>query len=245
MFSSACWNAVMLAASLPEKIDLEVEPEVADDRLVELDVRRVRAEELARAAGLAGGEVARVVVQVVPVEDVRVLLGEPRRDEPADDPDVAVRAEVRRAAVTGALEELLLQVRVAPVLDDHVHLAGAEALPGDVLLELLVGDRAADRLGDRAHDVRARLVADPRVDRHVDVAASSPASEAEPPPTRSPRSARRSSRPVVAAAREHERRARRDRSQARPLLPSDPRVPHSISSVVACAISCCSEFWVP
>ena len=47
-------------------------------------------------------------------------------------------------------EELLLEVGVAPVLDHDVDLAGAEALPGDVLLQLLVVDRAAE-LG--LHDV--------------------------------------------------------------------------------------------
>ena len=84
------------------------------------------------------------LLRFLPVEDLRVLLGQPPRDVPADDADVAVLAEVHRAAVTGALEELLLQVGVAPVLDDDVDLAGAEALPGDVLLEVLVVDGAAE-----------------------------------------------------------------------------------------------------
>src|SRR3712207_9296634 len=57
-------------------------------------------------------------------------------------------------------------------LDDDVDLAGAEALPGDVLLEVLVVDRAAELLlGHDAHHVGAGLVAHPRVDGHVDLAA--------------------------------------------------------------------------
>ncbi len=152
--------------------DLEVEVEVAHDGLVELDVGRVGTEELALAARLRGGELVGVLVEVLVVEDVRVLLGEPRRHEPADDPDVALRAEVLGAAVTLVGEELLLQVGVTPVLDHDVDLAGAEALPGDVLLQVLVVDRAAQLvLGDGADDVGAGLVADPRVDGHVELTA--------------------------------------------------------------------------
>ena len=175
MFSSALRNASMLAASRAGEDDLEVQVEVAHDRLVELHVGRVGAQELALAAGLRRGEVLGVLVEVLPLEDVGVLLGEPRRDVPADDADVALRAEVLGGAVTLLGEELLLEVGVAPVLDDDVDLAGAEALPGDVLLELLVVDGAAELLlGDRAHDVGARLVADPGVDGHVQVAALAP-----------------------------------------------------------------------
>ena len=87
-------------------------------------------------------------------------------------PIVAGRAEVLGAAVTRVGEELLLQVGVAPVLEHDVDLAGAEALPGDVLLEVLVVDLAAELLlGDVADDVGVRLVADPRVDRDVELAA--------------------------------------------------------------------------
>ena len=69
-------------------------------------------------------------------------------------------------------EPARVERRVAPVLDDHVDLAGAEALPGDVLLEVLVVDRAAELLlRDRADHVGAGFVADPRVDRHVELAA--------------------------------------------------------------------------
>ena len=162
----------MEAASEPEKTTWKSRSEVAHDRLVELHVRRVGAEELALAAGLRGGELRGVLVEVVVVEDVGVLLGEPRRDEPADDADVALGTEVRRGAVTRLGEELLLEVGVSPVLDDDVDLAGAEALPGDVLLELLVVDGAAELLlGDDADDVGTGLVADPRVDGHVEVAA--------------------------------------------------------------------------
>src|SRR6478752_1177021 len=207
--------------------DLEVEAEVADDRLVELDVRRVRAEELALAAGLGRREVLGEVVQVLVVEDLRVLLGEPRRHVPADDADVAGRPQVHRTAVSGLGEELLLEVGVAPVLQDHVDLAGAEALPGDVLLEVLVLDRAAELgLHQRADHVGVCLVADPRVDRDADVAAV-----ARLRGLRLVLLGLVGDRPaaVAAAGTEHERRARRDRSQASPLLPSDPRVPHSIS----------------
>ena len=191
MFSSALRNASMLGGLRAGEDDLEVEVEVAHDGLVELDVRRVGAEELALAAGLRRGEVRGVLVEVLVVEDVGVLLGEPRRDVPADDADVALRAHVHRGAVALALEELLLQVGVAPVLDDDVDLAGAEALPGDVLLEVLVLDRAAQLvLRDRADDVGAGLVAHPRVDGHVEVAAL--AAPTPRPATRWPRSPRRS-----------------------------------------------------
>jgi hypothetical protein len=61
---------------------------------------------------------------------------------------------------------------VAPVLDHHVDLAVAHALPGDLLLDVLVLDLAAElALGDVADHVRGRLVADPGVDRHVELAA--------------------------------------------------------------------------
>ena len=113
-----------------------------------------------------------VLVQVLVVEDVGVLLGQPRRHVPVDDADVAGRAQVLRAAVTGLGEELLLQVGVTPVLEHDVDVTGAEALPGDVLLELLVVDLAAELLSATwPDDVGVGLVADPRVDRDVEVAA--------------------------------------------------------------------------
>src|SRR6185437_13065934 len=62
--------------------------------------------------------------------------------------------------------------RVAPVLDDDIYLAVAHALPGNLFLDVLVLDLAAQLgLGDVADHVRGRLVADPRVDRHVELAA--------------------------------------------------------------------------
>src|SRR4051812_9139713 len=154
--------------------DLEVQVEVLDQRLVVGDEGRVAVEELALATGLGGLELVGVLVQVLPVEDVGMRLGEPRRDVPADDPLVAVRAGVHRGLV--ALHVLLHEVGVTPVLDDHVDLAAAEALPGDLLLEVLVGHLAAElRLGEVADDVRGRLVAHPRVDGHVEVATAAAA----------------------------------------------------------------------
>ena len=58
MFSSAWRNASMEAASLPEKTTSKSRSRLLDDRLVELDVRRVGAQELALAAGLGGRESA-------------------------------------------------------------------------------------------------------------------------------------------------------------------------------------------
>ena len=57
--------------------DLEVQAEVLHDRLVELDVRRVGAEELALAVGLAGLELGGVLVEVLPL--TRGCPGAPRR----------------------------------------------------------------------------------------------------------------------------------------------------------------------
>jgi hypothetical protein len=54
-------------------------PRFFDERLVVRDERRVAVEELALVAGLGGLEQVGVLVEVVPVGDVRVLLGHPRR----------------------------------------------------------------------------------------------------------------------------------------------------------------------
>ena len=91
----------------------------------------------------------------------------PRRHVPADDPLVAGR--------TGILGDLLLvdvlldQVGVTPVLQDRVDIAGLEALPGDLLLDVLLLDGAAELvLEDVGDDRGVGLVADPRVDRELD-----------------------------------------------------------------------------
>ena len=61
---------------------------------------------------------------------------------------------------------------MAPVLDHDVDLAGAEALPRHLLVEVLVVDGAAELFGrDLPDHVSVGLVADPRVDRHVEIAA--------------------------------------------------------------------------
>ena len=105
-----------------------------------------------------------------------MLLGEPRRDEPADDAHVALGSEVRRGAVALLGEDLLLEVGGGPSPRSRRPPRRAEALPGDVLLELLVLHRAAELLlGHGADDVRAGFVADPRVHGHVEVTALAPA----------------------------------------------------------------------
>src|SRR5690606_25721722 len=60
------------------------------------------------------------------------------------------------------------EVRVAPVLDDDVDVAGLEALPGELLLDLRHLDGVAELvLQQVGHHVGARLVPDPRVDRDL------------------------------------------------------------------------------
>jgi hypothetical protein len=150
--------------------DLEVEVQVAHQRLVIGHIGRIAVEELALATRLRRLEQVGVLVEVLPVGDVRVLLGHPRRHVPADDALVA-----GLAAVDGDLLLLdvgLGQLRVAPVLQDHVDRAGAEALPGDLLGQVLLGHGAAELvLREVADDRGVGLVADPRVDREVDGAA--------------------------------------------------------------------------
>src|SRR3954451_1456298 len=65
--------------------DLEVQLQVLDQRLVVGHEGWVAVQELALTAGLGGLELGGVLVQVLPVGHVRVRLGQPRRDVPADD----------------------------------------------------------------------------------------------------------------------------------------------------------------
>ena len=133
LFLSACWNAVMRRGLAAREDDLVVQAEVGDQRLVVLDEGRVGAEELALVARLGRLEQVGVLVEVVPVGDVRVLVDHPAGDVPADDPGHAVRARVRGQLLVG--DVVLLEVGMAPVLEDDVDLARVEALPGDLLGE--------------------------------------------------------------------------------------------------------------
>ena len=153
-------------------------------------------------------------------------------------PTLPCGADVHRGAVALALEELLLQVGVAPVLDDDVDLAGAEALPGDVLLEVLVVDRAA-RAASWAtvpDDVGAGLVADPRVDGHVELAAL--AAGLARPATRWPRSPRRSRPAATGGERQRGRRGEGRPARAPRLLAV---LMHAVSSVASCV--CVNSVW--
>src|SRR5262245_142736 len=164
----------------PERLDqrvlaagvdhLEVQVEILHQRLVIGDVGRVAVEELALATGLGGLELGGVLVEVLVLGDVRVLLGQPGRHVPADDPLVAGLADLDGYVLL--LDVLLLEVVVAPVLQDHVDRAGREALPGHLLGEVLQLHRAAELgLEDVGHDRCVGLIADPGVDRDVDGAA--------------------------------------------------------------------------
>src|SRR5439155_23541622 len=63
----------------------------------------------------------------------------------------------------------LLEIVMAPVLEDDVDVAALEALPRDLLLEVLLLDRVAELGLEEIPDHRGIcLVADPRVDRDVD-----------------------------------------------------------------------------
>ena len=99
-----------------------------------------------------------------------MLLGQPLRDVPADDPDVAGRPEVDCFALVDGLPSAPL---VRPVLEDHVDRRRRRSpARTDLLLEVQVVDVAAELLlGDVADDVGVGVVADPRVDGDVEVAA--------------------------------------------------------------------------
>ena len=59
---------------------------------------------------------------------------------------------------------------MAPVLDDGIDLAGLEAFPADLLGQVLVLDLEAELVLEQiADDAGIGFVADPRVDRDVDV----------------------------------------------------------------------------
>ena len=91
----------------------------------------------------------------------------PLRDVPADDPGDAVRAGILGDLLL--VDVVLLEVRVAPVLEDDVDLTGVEALPGDLLGEVGRLDRVAELFWSRyCDDGDVRLGADPLVDGDLD-----------------------------------------------------------------------------
>src|SRR4051794_10210841 len=145
---------------------LVVQLEVGDERLVVGDERRVAREELALVTRLGRLEEVRVLVQVVPVEDVGVVGDHPVRDVPADDPGHAVRTRVLGDLLVRDVR--LLEIRVAPVLEDDVDLAGIEALPGDLLGEGVRLDLVAHLLEQALDHGDIRLGADPLVDHQLD-----------------------------------------------------------------------------
>src|SRR3954452_4749792 len=214
---------------------LVVEVQVLHQRLVVGDVGRVAIEELSLAARLRGLEHRGVLVEVLPVRDVGVLLGHPRRDVPADDPVAAGQPGVLDALLV--LDVLLHQVGVAPVLHDRVDGAVGHPLPADLLLHVLVADVAAE-LGLRhlADEVRVDDVPRPGVDRDVQVAA-----------VLAPRRRRVGVLDVAAAATgQHQRGGGRDGGQPEPtgsyakclqcaslLLPGPPRAGTSCQSAAA------------
>src|SRR6266545_1413523 len=147
--------------------DLVVQLQVLHQRGVVGDEGRVPVEQLALSTGLRGLEQVGVLVEVLPVGDVRVRLHERRRDVPADLSEVAGQAGVLGDLLLG--DVLLHQVLVAPVLHDSVDRAGTEALPGDLLGEVLLDHLAAEvLLGDVGDHGRVGLVTDPGVDGQVD-----------------------------------------------------------------------------
>jgi hypothetical protein len=107
--------------------DLVVEAEPVDDPLVARHERRIAVEQLALVAGLRRLEQVGVLVQVVPVGDVRILLGHPRRHVPADDAVDAGAARVDGDLLVGDVG--LGEVGVAPVLEDGIDGAALEAFP--------------------------------------------------------------------------------------------------------------------
>ena len=105
--------------------------------ILEDDPKDLRtASDVAIAAGLRRLEQVRVLVEVVPVQDVGVRGGQPRRYVPAD------LAEV--AGLTGVLGHLLLGDVLLPARSGHHAPSRADAL------DLAVGRERLQHLCDRA-----------------------------------------------------------------------------------------------
>ena len=76
-----------------------VELQVRDESLIVRYERGIAIKQLSLPAGLARHELARVLVQVLPLEDVQVRCCQPRRNIPADPTCVAGGAGVDRDLV--------------------------------------------------------------------------------------------------------------------------------------------------
>jgi hypothetical protein len=149
---------------------LEVQVERLDQLLVLLHVGRVASEEHALVAGLGGLEHILLALQALPGLELRVLVHQVLRDEPAD-----VTLDAERTALddgAGLVDVLLVLVGVLPVLEHRVDLAVRHRLEDRDLGDLRDLDLAAElvlqhRLGDV--DVGGR--AGPRVLVDRDLAA--------------------------------------------------------------------------
>ncbi len=122
------------------------------------------------SAGLGGGEHGGVLVQVLAVGDVRVLFGHPWRHVPADVTFVAGGAGVNSHFLIRNV--LLHQIIVAPVFHDDVHLAGGKALPGNLLVQVLL-DHGTAKLVLRHVAVHSGIgrIPHPGVHRYINASA--------------------------------------------------------------------------
>src|SRR4029453_16276226 len=147
-----------------------IQVQILHQGFVVRDESGVAVQDLALSAGLGGNEHRGVLVQVLPVRDVRVLLCHPWWYVPADVSFVAGGAGVYSHLLIRNV--LLGEVSMPPVFHDDVHLAGGKPLPRNLFVQVLL-HHSATKLVFRDVAVHGGIgrIADPGVHRDTDSSA--------------------------------------------------------------------------